>query len=311
MRRYFYSLLSKYLSLYVRHANKVIDLDPLSAALVSNFNNAESISWDFQPMEGKFLDADFIILNGSLHYVREIDGYLTALHASVSDESRLIILYYSSLWKPLLALASLIGVKNKTLEPNWLAHEDMANFLNLANWESVKIEQKILLPVYISVISTLINRYLAPLPVFRWFALVNIMIARRVHDIAQMNPAPSVSIIVPARNEAGHIDEIVLRLPIMGPHDELIFVEGGSSDDTWSRIKEVHRKQNTHPCSIIISQQDGKGKGDAVRKGFALATNEILMILDADLTVPPEELPKFYRAITTGKGEFINGSRLV
>lgn len=311
MRRYFYSLLNKYLSLYIRQDNKVIDLDSLSDALVSKFKYAESISWGFQPLEGEFLDADFIILNGSLHYVREIDGYLTALHTSVSDEARLIILYYSSLWKPLLSFASLVGIRNKTVEPNWLAHEDVANFLHLANWEPVKLEQKILLPVYIPFISTLINRYIAPLPVFRWFALVNILIARRVHATTEVNPVPSVSIIVPARNEAGHIDEIVRRLPIMGPQDELIFVEGGSSDDTWFRIEEVQRKQNIYPHSIIIAQQDGKGKGDAVRKGFALATNEILMILDADLTVPPEELPKFYRAIIMGKGEFINGSRLV
>ena len=123
-------------------------------------------------------------------------------------------------------------------------------------------------------------------------------------------PNPSVSIVVPARNEAGNIDSIINRLPKMGPDDELIFIEGGSKDETWSRICDA-QAQYADVKNIVVARQDGTGKGDAVRKGFALAHNEILMILDADLTVPPEDLPKFYMAITSGKGEFINGSRLV
>ena len=100
------------------------------------------------------------------------------------------------------------------------------------------------------------------------------------------------------------------RVPVMGPQDEVIFIEGNSTDDTWATIERVYRKQSgTRPMQI--AQQSGKGKGDAVRKGFDLAHNEILMILDADMTVPPEDLLKFYRAIAAGRGEFINGSRLV
>src|SRR6516164_4641300 len=53
------------------------------------------------------------------------------------------------------------------------------------------------------------------------------------------------------------------------------------------------------------------GKADAVFKGFAHARGDGLMILDADLTMPPEQLPKFWKALTSGKGEFIYGSRLV
>ncbi|MEX2449962.1 MAG: glycosyltransferase family 2 protein [Rhodospirillales bacterium] len=62
---------------------------------------------------------------------------------------------------------------------------------------------------------------------------------------------------------------------------------------------------------IKCTQQDGKGKGDAVWKGFDMARGDILMILDADLTVRPEDLPKFYRVIASEKGEFVNGTRMV
>ena len=131
----------------------------------------------------------------------------------------------------------------------------------------------------------------------------------RLHDEPQAT-GRLVSVIIPARNESGNIEAAVTRLPRMGPNDELIFVEGGSSDDTWQRIQDVVRRY-TRDRRVVAARQDGRGKGDAVRKGFAVAQNEILMILDADLTVPPEELTKFYEAIVQGKGEFINGSRLV
>lgn len=121
---------------------------------------------------------------------------------------------------------------------------------------------------------------------------------------------PNVSVVVAARNEEGNIDDIINRLPEMGPDDELILIEGNSTDNTWGKIKEVYEK-NKNRINLQIAQQDGRGKGDAVRKGFAMAKRDILMILDADLTVPPEELSRFYNAIISGKGEFINGSRLV
>jgi glycosyltransferase involved in cell wall biosynthesis len=134
--------------------------------------------------------------------------------------------------------------------------------------------------------------------------------------VARLKPQPraeqdlAVSVIIPCRNEAGNIEAIIRRTPQMGPDDELIFIEGGSTDNTWDTICELKTKYE-RARNIRVDRQEGKGKGDAVREGFALAEKEILMILDADLTVPPEELPRFYKALISDKGEFINGSRLV
>jgi glycosyltransferase involved in cell wall biosynthesis len=210
----------------------------------------------------------------------------------------------------LIKLATLLKWRIKTPEQNWLSPEDIENLLVLAGYEVVKDDSKVLCPVYIPLVSEILNRFIAPLPFFRAMTLLHILIARPIVSPETVFTQPSVSVIVPARNEADNIENAVLRLPVMGPDDELIFVEGNSTDNTWEKIKEVQKKHSL-TRHIIIAQQDGKGKGDAVRKGFSLATKDILMILDADLTVPPEDLPKFYNAIARGRGEFINGSRLV
>jgi hypothetical protein len=304
MRRYLYSLLSRYIGLYVRPQDVAVDLDPLTDDLARHFGKVQPrLGTDAGP-----IDAEYVILNGTLHYQRDIQGYLAELRQRVGDRSRLIVVYYSALWRPLMQLATRLGWRTKSPEENWLSHSDMSNLLQLADFETLRIDSRVLIPVHVPLVSAFVNRYLAPLPGIRLLAMLNVLIARPAERPADWRP--SVSIVVPARNEAGNIDNAVRRLPRMGPDDELIFIEGGSSDDTWTRIEEAVARQSPG-LRIVAAKQDGKGKGDAVRKGFAMARNEILMILDADLTVPPEDLPKFYAAITRGTGEFINGSRLV
>ena len=144
-------------------------------------------------------------------------------------------------------------------------------------------------------------------PVLGWFCLTVFCVARPVRREASSTPV--VTVVIPARNEAGNIEAAVLRTPVMGASTELIFVEGHSKDNTWAEIQRVAIKYPER--NIKIMQQTGKGKGDAVRLGFAAATGDILMILDADLTMPPEELPKFYDVLASGRAEFANGCRLV
>ena len=323
MKIYFYSLLSRYLSLFVLPQNSVVEIDPVSPEVINPFlNGAVSFRGSADPAEVcrypraiAFDDLhanqpDYILLNGLLHQERDIQALLALIHKTSHPTTRLILTYYSSLWRPFMRLASWLGLRQKTLELNWLAHQDIDNLLYLEHFELIRREGKVILPVWIPLLSNFVNRYLAPLPVFRLFCLVNIVVARPLHETDVGKPAPSVSVVVPARNESGNIEEIMRRIPKMGPEDEVIFIEGNSTDDTWSTIVRVYHEQHGMH-RMQIGQQSGKGKGDAVRKGFDMARNEILMILDADMTVPPEDLLKFYRAIAAGRGEFINGSRLV
>lgn len=144
-----------------------------------------------------------------------------------------------------------------------------------------------LLPVNIPVLSWLTNKYIAKLPIFKSLCLNQFLFARPFLNYKEedVNEKYSVSICIPARNESGNIENAILRLPKFSKHQEIIFIEGNSSDDTWQKIQEIQVKyKDTH--DIKIGQQPGKGKGDAVRKGYSMATGDILMILDADLTMP-------------------------
>jgi hypothetical protein len=323
MRKYFYGLLHRYLSLYIFPGDRFVEIDPAEGLLFSLFVNKEKAILSLNgaaPMPGAKALASlkdmedfaprFVLLNGNLHYAADIEGYLQELHRHCGRDTRLIITTYSSLWRPIMKLADVLKVRRKTPEENWISPVDMGNLLYLAGFEPVKRESKVLIPVYIPILSGLVNRYLAPLPGFNFFTLLNILVARPVDNKPQSAAAPSVSVVIPARNESGNIESLVLRTPAMGLDDEIIFIEGHSKDDTWQKIQEVQARYGDRR-KIVSTRQDGSGKGDAVRKAFSLAKKDILMILDADMTVPPEDLPRFYRALTSGKGEFINGSRLV
>jgi len=324
LKRYFYSLLYNYLSIYIRQGDTVVAVDPDTDRPLRHFPGAHIVS--SEEKKGGALKAlgsdrtmeaitdinpDYILLDGSIQYKRDIQAFLSSLHSVCPTSARLIITYYSSLWKPLIQLATLLRIRRVMPESNWLSHEDMLNLLLLSDFETIQIRQHILLPLWIPGLSNFVNRYLAPLPFFRLFTVLNILVARPLPEHKpSAGPAHSVSVVVPARNEAENIEKIVQRIPRMGPDDELIFIEGNSTDRTWETINNMQQQYGTSK-NIVIARQDGIGKGDAVRKGFSLATRDILMILDADMTVPPEDLPRFYTAIVSGKGEFINGSRLV
>ncbi len=307
IKNYLYRLLAKYLSFYVRPDNTTLEIKPKNDLLQKKLTSKHYETID-DISEMKNQEYEYLILNGTLHYEADIQLFLENIYDKIPATTRLIITYYSALWSPFVKLASLFGLRKKTKNTNWITHQDLDNFALLTNFEIVQKQVRVLCPVFIPILSYILNRWVLPLPFFRNFGLVNIAVLRPKYKNPLANA--SVSVVVAARNEAGNIEDIVKRLPKMGKNDELIFVEGGSSDNTWDEILRIQEKYKD-TLTIKLAKQDGKGKGDAVRKGFNMAEQDILMILDADMTVPPEDLPKFYHSIKNDLGEFINGTRLV
>lgn len=251
----------------------------------------------------------FVIMSDLIGHLDDVQKAFRELHKVIDEKSRIIITYYNFLWEPFLRLAEKLGLKMPGQRQNWINQQDTENLLYLADFDIIKKGYRFLFPAYVPILSNLFNRYLSQLPLFRKFCIYQYIVARK-KPLNPNNKKYSVSVIIPARNEKGNIENAVLRMPEIGKHTEVIFVEGNSNDGTLDEIRRVVNRYK-HRIDIKYFVQQGQGKGDAVRKGFAMAKGDILCILDADLTVPPEDLPKFYEAIASGKGEFINGSRLV
>jgi len=252
---------------------------------------------------------DIIILSDLANDLWDVQGVLEGLRDLVGPHTRILLNFFSHLWEVPLRVAARLGLAQSPLRQNWLTREDAANLLRLANLEVVKHWPEVLLPLNIPLLAPLCNKVLVRIWPFRLFALSNFMAARPSGPMPQSKDAPLVSVVIPARNEAGNIEAIFQRVPAMGRETELVFVEGHSRDATLEAIREARERHPAVSCQIM--QQTGVGKGDAVRLGFEKARGDILMILDADLTVPPEDLPRFYRALVSRQGDFINGVRLV
>jgi len=328
--RYYYSRLVKILRFLLRPDSRVLHIGSEEGELLADTQACYAVGIENDPAmleiacqrfgHIKFINADpldfdigekfdYVIISNGLGNWKDIQKVFDCAAKHCTEKTRVIVLYYNYMWEPLLKLGSALGFRRKLPYQNWLSPKDIENLLNLSHFDIVRSDSYVTMPVYIPLVSAFFNYIVSILPVLRYFNLVNMYIAR---------PQPAVknaldyrvSVIVPCRNEKGNIEDAINRVPDMGKGTEIIFVDGSSTDGT---AEEILSQMKKHPDKNIkfLPQGSGTGKGDAVRKGFELATGDVLVIQDADLTAPPEDLPKFFNAIVEGKGEYINGSRLV
>jgi len=324
---YYYSLLNQQYRYFIPKNKKVLEVGCGTGDLLNDLNPSVGLGVDISPaminiaqykyphlqfhmgrIEGleRNEEFDYIVLSGLLGEVEDIQGLLISLRRFCTRDTRIVIEYYSCLWEHLLKIGERFKLKIPQRIQNWITAHDVKNFLTLSGYEAVKIERSTLFPKKIWGLSYFLNKFVAKLPIFNALTLNHFIIARPIFSSKEEF---SVSILVPCRNEKGNIEQAITRTPSFGAHQEFIFVEGGSKDGTFEEVERVMEKYTDK--DIKLYRQPGKGKGDAVRFGFDRAEGDILMILDADLTVSPEELPKFYQALRDNKGEFINGCRLV
>ncbi len=325
MGRWYHRRLTEIYRYLINPNQRVLEIGCGTGSLLASLQPAQGVGVDFSPemiarakknhpecefhladahdlssLNGEF---DIIILSDTVNDLWDVQRALEEAHRLCAPHTRLILNFYSHLWQLPLNLAQRLNLAAPMLRQNWLTREDIDNMLRLAGFESIRASQEVLFPLPLG---GLADRYLVKLFPFREFALSNFVIAR---PAPQPVANPSVSVVIAARNEAGNVKSIFERVPQMGSRTEIVFVEGHSRDNTYETIE---REIPLHPeTPSLLFRQTGMGKADAIRLGFEQATGDILMILDADLTVPPEDLPRFYDAIASGKGEFINGVRLV
>jgi len=325
MGRWYHHRLAEIYRFYVPPNMRVLEIGCGDGRLLSGLKPSHGVGIDFSAEmiqraqqlhpEMTFLHADahdlsninetfdVIILSDLVNDLWDVQRVLEQLKRLSTPRTRIIINFYSRLWQLTLNVAQTLNLATTNLYQNWLTREDVSSLLQLAGFETIRTSQEILWPLPLG---GLANRFIVRLWPFNHFALSNLVIARPQPVRAE---EPKVSVVLAARNESGNIKSIFERVPQMGRETEIVFVEGHSKDDTYEAIE---REAAAHPSTpSLLLKQPGIGKADAIRVGFEKATGDILMILDADLTVPPEDLPRFYEALVSGTGEFINGVRLV
>jgi len=325
--RYYHELLKKYFSFIVPENAKVLEIGCGTGDLLASIKPTRGLGVDFSAkiieiaksnhpdLEFLIQDAeilkisetfDYIILSDLVGSLWDVQAVFDSLQDVCHNRTKVIISYYNYMWDPLMGLGEILKIKLKQPLQNWLSQKDIINILALTGFETIRVDKKIIIPKYLPLFSWFFNSCVANLPFIRNLSLINFIVARPINE--EINEY-SVSIIVPARNEKGNIENVILQTPSFGSNQEFIYVEGNSMDGTYEEMCKVKLKYPLKTIKII--KQSGTGKGNAVREGFEIAKGDILFILDSDLTTPPGDLPKFYEALRRNKGEFINGCRLV
>lgn len=288
-----------------------VDISPKMLELACERHASKSIEF----VEGDLLSVnlnetfDVIILDYLVGYLPDVHAGFAQLSRFCHARTRVYVLSLNHVWLPMMKLARCLGLTSPQPLSNWLSTGDTRNILEINDFEVVSNATEHLMPFQIPVLAPFFNRFLVRLPFFRHLGMSTAVVARPLVKPV-LKGEISCSVVVPARNESGNIRAALERIPVLGRQTEVIFVEGNSEDDTWEVIqREVEAYEGPHMVKYL--QQPGKGKWDAVHAGFDVATGDVLVIQDGDLTAPPEDLPKFYQAIESGSCEFANGCRLV
>lgn len=257
---------------------------------------------------------DVVVLSHAIGDFRDIQMVLRRVRAVCDPETRIVVNTCSRLWTIPLRIVERLGLGRPHLGRAWLSPGDLDNLMRLEGLEVFRTRSEVLCPVAVPLLANVLNRIAVKIWPFHLAGLAHFAIARpepvaTAADAAGARSTPSVSVVVPVRNERGHLEEILDRLPAFDGRAEFIFVEGGSTDGTAEALERLLAARGRDDVRML--RQPGTGKGDAVRTGFAVARHEVLLILDGDLSVPPESLPRFVEVLAAGRGEFVNGVRLV
>ena len=346
--RYYYDYLTRILRVRVPEGLRVLDLGCGSGDLLAALRPSVGVGIDVSApaireaserhggerlrfLQGDIADPavlaraggpfDVVLLVNVVTHLTDVQRTLEALHAVSHPRTRVLVYSYSRLWQPLLRLAEWLGLKYQQPPESWLPPEEIKTMLSLADFEVVRDDAHLVCPVHLPFLADLANRYIGRLPLLDAFSLVFGIVARPAPG-AGSGPreappgapvarptSPTVSVVIPCRNEAGHIRPLVEGLPSLPAGSEFLFVEGNSTDDTAAVIQAAIAENPGLPLRFF--KQPGKGKGDAVRFAFAQAKADVLLILDSDMGVAPGDVPKFVLALARGKCEMVNGSRLV
>ena len=315
LRKWTYAVVGREISRITRYADRVLHVDPLPSdqglllqaidAPIKEIRESTCLAEAAPDADA----ADVILFNGNFNHSTDIQGLLEIVRPHLGRRGRVVVALYNWYFAWLFRLADRIGLREGPPIITYITQADLEQLAQLAGFELVRLRPVAYVPWHFFGVGSVLNVVMPAVPGLRWLSLVTVAVLR---PVAAARERPSFSIVIPARNERGNIENALRRLPEFGAPTEVIFIEGHSSDGTWEEIQRVAAEWNGRSgLKVAAFQQVGKGKADAVRLGFSKAGGEVLTILDADLTMPPERLTRFYNAYCEGAADFVNGTRLV
>ena len=315
-RRYVTGLIAREISLLTRYYDRLIEYgrqshdDGLLFELI-DCPEKTVLAAGAQPLcTGERDRRSALLLNGTLNHSDDIQKLFEHLRSGLSRTSRLIVLVFNPYFAWLYRLANWLGIRGGTVPTTFVTFTDLNNLARLSGFRVVRTRSVVYSPLRLAGIGTLLNVVMPIVPLLRHLSLTTLVI---LAPLFEEPSEPTVTVLIPARNERGNIEPALQRLRDVRselPGMEVVLVEGHSTDGTWEEIERLAPAYEPY-FKVRTFRQEGTGKGDAVRLGFRHATGDLLTILDADLTVPPVQLVRFYEAYRRGHGEFVNGSRLV
>ena len=316
LRKWTYALVAREISRLSRYADRVVHVDPLPTdsgillAAVDAPAKLTAASGRLSDVPGRGDGVTVLLFNGNFNHSTDVQGLLETVRPHVARHDRVVVALYNWYFAWIYRLADLLGLRQGPPIITFLTGSDLVQLARLAGFELVRQRPVAYLPWHFFGLGSLLNVVMPAIPGLRWLSFVTVAVMRPV--LSEVRERPSLTIVIPARNERGNIENALTRLPSFGAPTEVIFVEGHSSDGTWEEIQRVAAEWNGRDgLRVSAFQQQGRGKADAVRLGFSQATGDVLTILDADLTMPPEKLTRFYDAYCDGSADFVNGTRLV
>jgi len=314
-KTYLYGIIAEEISSLSRYCDSMIQYCRLShetGLLFEAIDCPEKIIMsetdEFPDLSSQATERTVVLMNGTFNHSHDIQGILKGIKPKLSRNARIVVVAYNPYLKWLYLLANRLGIRKGPAPSTFVTCTALNNLCKISGYEIIRLRSVGFFPFKWLFVGPLLNRFLPATPLLRHLGVASIIVLRPI--IPERNK-PSLSIIIPARNEKHNIANALLRMPgFCGAELEIIFVEGHSQDETWEEIQRVQKKYASQ-FKILAFQQTGVGKSDAVNLGFSKARGSLLTILDADLTMPPERLEEFYDAYCGGLADFINGSRLV
>lgn len=312
-RKRFYEFHTKELSKYLPLNGNVLHLTSNPSDYMENETNLKTIVLEknnldknyknLQDLDYKF---DLIIITDIFEVSNDIYGFVSNLKNFLNLNGKILLTSINPKWNIILRIFEILGLKKNSYINSYIQPKKISSIFVSLGFENIRNYNKQIFPFRILGIGTILNIFLEI--VFSFFNL-GIKTYFLYQNIEKHATKLSKTIIVPAKNEEGNLQELVSRIPKFNEYYEIIIACGPSKDNTINKALEI--KESKIHENIIVFEQSKNGKANAVWEATDRSSCEVIAILDADISVDPEELVYFFEIIENGYCDFVNGTRLM